>query len=71
MHESELQIVRSVTNFILVKVGDGARVFAELQKRGVITRPMAGYGLPESLRITVGRRADNLRLLAALDGARA
>jgi histidinol-phosphate aminotransferase len=64
--ELELQFIRSVTNFILVKVGDGARVFAELQKRGVITRPMAGYGLPEWIRISIGTAQENSRCLIAL-----
>src|SRR5204862_6426192 len=42
-----LQVVPSAPNFVLVKVGDPARVLAELQKQGVITRPMGGYQLPE------------------------
>ena len=42
-----LEFVRSSANFILVKVGEGQRVFLELQKLGVIVRPMAGYQLPE------------------------
>jgi len=62
----ELQYVDSVTNFILVRVGDGQRVFAELQKRGVIARPMAGYGLPEWIRISVGTPAENEKCVAAL-----
>jgi histidinol-phosphate aminotransferase len=53
-------------NFILVKVGDGAAVFATLQARGVITRPVKPYGLPEWLRITVGTPTQNERLLATL-----
>jgi len=53
-------------NFLLVKVGDGAAVFAALQARGIITRPVKPYGLPEWLRITVGAPAQNERLLAAL-----
>jgi histidinol-phosphate aminotransferase len=32
----------------------------------VIARPMGGYGLPEFLRISVGSRAENQRLLEAL-----
>jgi histidinol-phosphate aminotransferase len=36
--------------------------------RGIVLRPMAGYGLPQCLRATVGTRADNLHLLDALDG---
>ena len=61
-----LEFVRSHANFVLVKVGEGARVFAELQKRGVITRPMGSYQLPEWIRISVGTPAENTRCLAAL-----
>jgi histidinol-phosphate aminotransferase len=62
-----LEWVPSVANFLLVKVGDGARGFAELQKRGVIVRPMKPYGMAEWLRVTVGTEAQNARLLTALD----
>jgi histidinol-phosphate aminotransferase len=62
-----LEWVPSVANFLLVKVGDGARGFVELQKRGVIVRPMKPYGMPEWLRVTVGTEVQNGRLLAALD----
>jgi len=58
--------VPSVANFILVKVGDGGRVFAELQKRGLIVRPMKPYGMPEWVRVTVGTPSQNERLLAEL-----
>lgn len=61
-----LEWVPSVANFILVKVGDGGRVFAELQKRGLIVRPMRPYGMPEWLRVTVGTPAQNEKLLAEL-----
>ncbi len=61
-----LEFVPSAANFLLVRVGDGARVFAELQRRGVIVRPMAGYGLPEWVRISVGTSAENERCLSAL-----
>jgi histidinol-phosphate aminotransferase len=58
--------VPSEANFMLVKVGDGVRWFAELQKRGMIVRPMKPYGMPEWLRVTVGTQAQNIRLLACL-----
>lgn len=57
-------------NFLLVKVGDGAAVFDALQKRGVITRPVKGYGLPEWLRVTVGTPEQNERLLRELAAVR-
>ena len=62
----KLEYVPSVANFILVKVGDGARVFDALQRRGVIVRPMKPYGMPEWLRLTVGTHDQNTRLLAEL-----
>lgn len=64
-----LEFVPSVANFILVRVGDGAKVFDTLQRRGVIVRPMKPYAMPEWIRVTVGTGAQNERLLAELDGA--
>ncbi len=61
-----LETVPSVANFMLVRVGEGARVFAELQKRGVIVRPLQPYGMAEWLRVTVGTAAQNERLLREL-----
>ena len=61
-----VEFVPGSGNFILAKVGDGSRIFAELQQRGIITRPVKPYGLPEWLRITIGTRAQNDRLIAAL-----
>ncbi len=61
-----LEFVPSYTNFILVKTGNGVEMFAELQKRKVIVRPMAGYGLPDWVRITLGTPEQNERVLAAL-----
>jgi histidinol-phosphate aminotransferase len=60
------ETVPSAANFLLVKVGDGARVFGELQKRGVIVRPVKPYGLPEWIRVTVGTAAQNERFLSEL-----
>ena len=64
-----LRFIPSAANFILVHVGDGQRVFAELQKLGVIVRPMAGYQLPEWIRISIGTPAENTRCLGALKKA--
>jgi len=66
LKELAIEFVPGCGNFLLAKVGDGARVFGELQQRGIITRPVKPYGLPEWLRITVGTRAQNERLIAAL-----
>ena len=61
-----LGYVPSKGNFLLVKVGDAARVNAELLQRGVIVRPVGNYGLPEFLRVSVGLQAQNARFLEAL-----
>jgi histidinol-phosphate aminotransferase len=61
-----LEFVPSQANFILVRVGDGQRVFGELQKLGVIVRPMGGYQLPEWIRISIGTPKENQRCLEAL-----
>lgn len=61
-----LEYLHSCTNFMLIKVGDGARVTAALTKRGVIVRPVAGYGLPDYIRISYGTMAENEKFVAAL-----
>ena len=64
--ELGIDTVPSMGNFLLVKVGDAARINAELLKRGVIVRPVANYGLPEFLRVSVGLAGQNIRFLDAL-----
>lgn len=56
-------------NFVLVHVGDGARVYRGLLQRGVIVRPVANYDLPEWLRVTVGLQQENQRFVDALQAA--
>jgi len=65
----DLHFIPSAANFILVHVGDGQRVFGELQKLGVIVRPMGGYGLGEWIRISIGTEAENNRCLTGLKKA--
>jgi histidinol-phosphate aminotransferase len=61
-----LEYVPSAANFILIRVGNGQGVFEALQRKGVITRPMGGYGLGEWIRISIGTPEENRRCLAAL-----
>jgi len=68
LSERGLAVGPSQTNFLLADFGrPAAPIESELISRGVVLRPMAGYGLPTCLRITVGSRAENQRLLLALD----
>ncbi|MGE5639462.1 MAG: histidinol-phosphate transaminase [Clostridia bacterium] len=61
-----LDYIPSHGNFITVKVGKGADVYKRLLRRSVIVRPIAGYGLPEHLRVTIGTAEENEKFLAAL-----
>jgi histidinol-phosphate aminotransferase len=62
----KLEFIPSAANFVLVRVGDGQRVFAEMQTLGVITRPMGGYQLGEWIRISIGTTKENQQCLEAL-----
>ena len=56
-------------NFLAFKAGDAGLVNQKLLKQGVIVRPLAGYGMPEWLRVTIGTEQENQRFLEALDKA--
>ena len=67
LRERGLRVLPSQTNFVLIDFGrDAAPIEHALFERGVIARPMGGYGLADCLRISVGTRAENERLLEAL-----
>ena len=61
-----LSWIPSRGNFVCVKVGKGAEIFQRLLKQGVIVRPIAAYGMPEYLRISIGTESENARFLSAL-----
>ena len=62
-----LVCIPSVGNFVAVDVGREARpVYDALLREGVIVRPIAEYGLPRHLRITVGLPEQNQRCLDSL-----
>jgi len=53
------------TNFLLIDTKkDAAWLFTELQKRGIIVRPMGGNGFPGAIRVSTGLREDNERFVA-------
>jgi histidinol-phosphate aminotransferase len=57
----------AVGNFVYVDVEQDAQMFFEaLLKEGVIVRPLAGFGAPEAVRITVGTGNEHAFLAAAL-----
>lgn len=61
-----LAFIKSHANFIMIEIEDAADIYQALLEQGVIVRPLAGYGLNDWLRITVGIAEDNLRLIDTL-----
>ena len=61
-------VTPSHANFLLVDFGQAAMpIYQRLLEQGVITRPMAVYGMPNSLRISIGLPSELQRLLAIID----
>ena len=59
---------RSEANFLLIQVGKNAdKIFEDLLRQGVIVRSMSSYGYPDCIRVNVGLRHENIRLLEALE----
>ena len=57
----------SQTNFLLIDTQKDAQwLFSELQKRGVIVRPMGGYNLPQAIRVNPGTHEENERFVTAM-----
>lgn len=67
-----LGFIPSVGNFVCIDVADdslgrdGAAVYDALLHKGVIVRPVANYGMPRHLRVTLGLPEENQRFLKAL-----
>lgn len=64
-----LEHIPSCGNFVTFRAGDAAAVNQKLLQQGVIVRPIAGYGLPEWLRVTIGKAEENARFIEALQKA--
>jgi len=64
--ELGVEFLPSHGNFVLAKVGNAEQVYQRLLAQGVIVRPVANYGLPEWLRVSVGLTDENDRFLAVL-----
>jgi histidinol-phosphate aminotransferase len=64
--DMNLEFVPSYANFVLVRVGDGKKVFEALLRRGIIVRAMGSYGLPGWIRVSVGTMPQNKAFIVAL-----
>ncbi len=59
--------VQSHANFILFRVAKVQEVYTELLKKGVIVRPMAGYDMPDYIRVTIGKNEENIKFINELE----
>lgn len=69
LQSAGLLVDESHTNFLLARFSDAEMASAcdaELRRNGIIVRPVAGYGIPEGLRITVGTERDCRRVAAVV-----
>ena len=61
-----LEYIPSFGNFVSFRVSDAAGVFQRLLRSGVIVRPIASYGMPDHLRVSIGLDSENARFLESL-----
>ena len=64
-----LKSLPSMGNFLTIDLQrEAAPVYEALLREGVIVRPVANYGMPAHLRVTVGTAEQNTRFIQALSG---
>jgi histidinol-phosphate aminotransferase len=62
--------IRSQANFLMIEIGreqSADEISDKLLKLGVIVRSLTAYGYPQYIRVTIGRREENIRFLEALE----
>jgi histidinol-phosphate aminotransferase len=64
-----IDYIPSFGNFISFRVADAGAVFRRLLQAGVIVRPVASYGMPHHLRVSIGSSRENARFLESLKQA--
>lgn len=53
-------------NFITIELPDAEEIVEQLMQKGIIVRSLAGYGLPDHIRVTIGKHEENRKLLSVL-----
>ncbi len=67
LQKLKLKVIETATNFTLFDLGrDAQPVYEALLRKGVIVRPMAAWGLPSFIRVTVGKKEENIKFMMAL-----
>lgn len=62
-----LAYIPSFGNFVSFRVNNAGNVYQRLLKKGVIVRPVANYGMPDYLRVSIGLFAENARFLEVME----
>lgn len=63
-----LEYVPTEANFVLIKTPiPGRELFKELLFKGIVVRPVDGYGLPEHIRVSIGLPDENVRFFKELE----
>ncbi len=66
-HEHDLDYIPSVGNFLTIDMGRPAGpLYQFMLERGVIVRPVANYGMPDHLRVSIGLPEENARFVELL-----
>ncbi len=66
--KANITFIPSVANFITIDTKqDATSVYNKLLHKGIIVRPLVPYGLPQHLRITIGTKKQNERLINSLN----
>jgi histidinol-phosphate aminotransferase len=70
LHGKGVRVYPSLANFVLMDCGrPSTPVYERLLRMGVIVRPMAAWGLPNHVRVSVPAEVDLARVISALDEA--
>jgi histidinol-phosphate aminotransferase len=66
-----VKYVPTFANFIFMDLGKPAKdLDGAMLRQGVIVRPMAGWGFPTMIRVSIGTHPQNEKFLKALDAIR-
>lgn len=66
--EMRITYIPSKANFITFEITNAAEINEKLMQQGVIVRPLAGYKMPNHLRVSVGSAEQNQRFIDVLKG---
>jgi len=63
-----IEYKKTESNFIFINLKKSAdQLFMALMKQGVIIRPLTSFGLPEAIRVSIGTKEQNKKLISALE----